>query len=211
MSYIQVSCLVVTNSNLGNLKRTLDSIYNQTHRNKDVIIINNGSFLYKLKVQKYLKNVPLDIKYIKTNEKHYNNVVNLGIEASRSNYIALFDTSDIHDINRIQIQMDECIKYNMDATVLKNCIVNNKESKHNISLTHGLYRSILFRNPKNKPVFKHILNDNNIVDILKHNQYKIHVISTSHQLYEYNFHNKSDKSDKYEEHLKNIIKNFTNK
>ncbi len=86
------------------IKQSLKSILNQTYKNFEVLIIDDGSTDSTLKIVKTFKDKR--IKILKNNKNSGLVVsINKGIETARGEYIARFDGDDISDIFRIKKQV----------------------------------------------------------------------------------------------------------
>lgn len=106
----------VYNAETDTFKIAIESILNQTYKNFEFIIINDGStnnteeiiLSYKDKRIRYIKNEE-NLKIIKT--------LNKGLELSRGKYIARLDSDDYCDITRLEKQV-KYLEENPDIALL---------------------------------------------------------------------------------------------
>lgn len=86
------------------IKEALDSIINQTYTNLEILIIDDGSTDRTLEIIKgYTDSRIRVIKNEKNMGLHYTR--NLGIKEARGKYLALMDSDDISELNRIEKQV----------------------------------------------------------------------------------------------------------
>ena len=100
-----VSIIIPTYKRVEKLKRAIDSVFNQTFTNWEIIIIDNHSEDGTKELIDNYKNPKIKILLIKNN----GNVAksrNLGIKKSKGKYLALLDSDDMWTPNKLQI----CIK-----------------------------------------------------------------------------------------------------
>ena len=199
-----VSCLMLTKNRFKLFKLAVNNYISQTYDFKELIIINNGNWLYKLKVDNYLKNINANIKHIKIKHMTIGEMRNIGIQNSNGDYIIIFDDDDYHACNRIEYQLDICLRSNVDATLLKNFIARYKNEKYLCCINHGLEGTILFRNPQDSIKYSNMNQgeDTFFKRSLIDNKYNIIVLDNPHELYEYSFHGNNTVSVK---HFKSII------
>lgn len=107
---LKISVIIPFYSNFYWLEDAVTSVINQTHRNTEIIIINDGSreddnpFLTKFKGE---------IKYIKTINRGPAAARNLGIENARGDYIAFLDSDDLWHPKKLEIQLKYMVEKNM--------------------------------------------------------------------------------------------------
>ncbi len=99
-----VSVIIPTYNRADLIGHTLDSAINQSYRNLEIIVIDDGSVDNTEEVVKAIGDSR--IRYI----RHQTNcggstARNTGIEAARGEYIAFLDSDDIWVPNKIQLQL----------------------------------------------------------------------------------------------------------
>ncbi len=79
------------------LSRTLDSLKNQTYRNIEIVLINDGSTDNSENVIKnYISNNNLDIKYKRIENSGPSTARNLGLDLSTGEYVCYLDADDLY-------------------------------------------------------------------------------------------------------------------
>ena len=109
------------------LKKSIDSVLDQSHKNFELIIINDGSTdKSDLIINKYLPNDK--IKYFSRNNKGLVATLNEAIQRSSGQFIARMDQDDICYPTRIQKQLDFLIKNNIDVCGTSYKIIDENEN-----------------------------------------------------------------------------------
>jgi glycosyltransferase involved in cell wall biosynthesis len=86
------------------LEEALDSVKQQTYKNLEIILINDGS---NEDISYLISN---DINYYEQNNKGVSSARNIGIGKSTGEFIAFLDSDDLWEKNKIQIQLNEMLK-----------------------------------------------------------------------------------------------------
>lgn len=99
-----------------NIDKTLSSLEDQTYKNFQVIIINDGStdktdFIIK----KYLSKSSLNYEYICKENSGVSSSRNLGINISKGKYITFLDSDDIYNYKYIESLYNMLISKNVDT------------------------------------------------------------------------------------------------
>lgn len=100
-----VSVIIPTYNRQKLIKRSIESVLNQTYKELEVIVIDDCSFD---NTEKVVKNI-LDkrLKYIKLDRNSGACVArNVGINASKGSYIAFQDSDDVWHENKLEIQIE---------------------------------------------------------------------------------------------------------
>lgn len=74
------------------LKRTLDSIFNQTEQNFEVILVNDGSTDKSVEIAKKYKVKIIDSKHVSVSEAR-----NIGVKHAKGDYLIFLDSDDYWD------------------------------------------------------------------------------------------------------------------
>jgi glycosyltransferase involved in cell wall biosynthesis len=110
-----ISILLPVLNGQDSISNAIDSILNQSHKNFELIIINDGS---TDNTDKIITNFSLIDKRIKiiTNPKNIGIVksLNLGIDFASGNFIARQDADDYSHPKRLEIMLHIILKYNYD-------------------------------------------------------------------------------------------------
>lgn len=117
-----VSVIIPVYNRSEALKRTLDSVVKQTHRNLEILVVDDGSESDIYSVVQELNNVR--IYYHKLNHKNANVARNYGIEKCNGEYVAMLDADDIWLENHIESCINRLIESESDglygSLILKN-------------------------------------------------------------------------------------------
>ena len=99
------------------LKKCLDSIINQTYKDLEIIIVNDGSNDNSHKIiNKYLKK-DKRIKYFYKENGGLSSARNYGIEKSTGDFIAFIDSDDYINLNMIELMVNKMVLENSDVCI----------------------------------------------------------------------------------------------
>jgi glycosyltransferase involved in cell wall biosynthesis len=105
-----VSVIIPTYNRYEYLLRAIESVYNQTYKNIEVIIINDGSTNKEYKELASLKSGVTVINLPKNQKEIHGfgpgNIRNFGLEKSNGKYIAFLDDDDYWLESKLEIQID---------------------------------------------------------------------------------------------------------
>ena len=101
-----ISIIIVTFNGFRYIKESIDSVINQTFKNIEIIVIDDGSTDSRLKdvLSPYIKNNI--IKYFYKENGGQGSARNLGIKNSIGNYIAFLDDDDYWESNKLKEQFN---------------------------------------------------------------------------------------------------------
>ena len=152
------------------LSRCLDSLVNQTLKDIEIIIVNDGSSDNSQKIiNKYIDRYGSLIKLINQENQGLSIARNNGLKFATSDYIIFIDSDDWIESNMIEEMYNQIIKENADVVICGNNVVN--ENNETISKTFpNKYQSydfetqMIFGNLSawNKIIKKSLLIDNAI-------------------------------------------------
>lgn len=92
------------------LKRCVDSVINQTYKNLQIILIDDGSTDNSLNICKELGNFDNRIEVIHTENKGQSAARNLGLSMAKGEYISFVDSDDWIALNLYEMVMKEFVK-----------------------------------------------------------------------------------------------------
>jgi len=123
--------IIIPNYNKGKfLKKCLESVFNQSHKKWNLIIVDDNSNDSSLHILKEFKNKK-KIKIIRlTKNKGPSFCRNLGIENSNNNYIAFLDSDDIWKPNKLYDQLIYMIQNKYNFTYSDYCTFYENEKKN---------------------------------------------------------------------------------
>ena len=148
------------------LQKSIESILNQTYKNFELIIVNDGSIdKSDLIIQKYLS--IKKVKYISRPNKGLIYSLNEAIKFSKGEYIARMDQDDICYPQRLERQINFMVKNNVDVCGSDYEIINDKGrvigKKDSLNLNFDLILSAMmvpFIHPS--VMFKNIFQSNKV-------------------------------------------------
>ena len=142
-----ISVVMATYNNEESLEKSIKSILNQSFKNFEFIIINDGSTDSSNNIIEHYANIDKRIKYISQSNKGLTKSLNIAISIVKGKYIARQDADDESLPDRFSIQLEWLEKYDYDLCSSR-AILNN--SRRIIpALTYFLpYKLIIFfKNP----------------------------------------------------------------
>lgn len=175
----KISVIVPVYNAEKHLSRCIDSILNQTYRDFELILINDGSKDKSIEILKKYEDIDERIKIIDNSNNGVSKTRNIGVRLAKGDYIQFIDSDDFIDKNmfeyaiNIMEQEDADIvmtgfyldiesKKGIDTklqTFEKNISANSKDIARNlIKRLNGTY----INSPVNKLYKKSIIMDNNI-------------------------------------------------
>ena len=150
------------------LNKCIDSLINQTKKNIEIILVNDGSTDKSDKIIKSYKDKR--IKYYKNKNKGIGYSRNFGIDKSNSKYIMFLDSDDYLDINACEKLFNKIEKDKADVVVSDFIITHNGTEK--IEVINDFKKTNIDNNssiildinlsPWNKIYSSKLIKDNNI-------------------------------------------------
>lgn len=119
------------------LEKSLDSILRQTHKNIEIIVVNDGStdksreILTKYEKKYYYKLIVYD-----KDNGGLSSARNYGIERAKGDYIAFVDSDDTIDENMISEMVEKICEYDCDIAMCGRYDIYNKKQIEKYSLNN---------------------------------------------------------------------------
>ena len=132
-----VSIIIPAYNAAQTIVKTLDSVFAQTYKNLEVIVVNDGSTDDTLAV---LKNYPNSINVVSTENKGVSHARNLGFKYSKGDYIQYLDADDLLMSEKIEIQVQALTTQNAD--VAYGDWQKFKAENNQITITENIEREI---------------------------------------------------------------------
>lgn len=126
----KVSVIIPTFNRSQLISESIDSVFSQTYKNFEIIIIDDGSTDNTKKViEYYIKTYGDKIRYFYQDNQGAASARNKGLDVARGEYIAFLDTDDIWLPKKLEKQvniLDECKEISL---VYSNVIIINDHNK----------------------------------------------------------------------------------
>lgn len=162
IEYPLLSIIIPTYNRAHLLKQALKSIQNQTFKDYEIIIVNDGS---KDNTDEIVSQSELNINYIKQKNAGLNAARNVALKQARGKYIALLDDDDLWLDFKSGLQIKILEKYPHIAYIFSDFYIFNETNK----LSNGL--QTWFQDQLNWDyVFDDYTNINNIIKVEKKNK-----------------------------------------
>ena len=143
-NHILVSVIIPFYSGKEWLNSALESVFNQTHKNIEVILINDGS---RENIDDLLEKYP-SINYTKIENSGPAYARNLGINLSTGDYICFQDADDLWLDNKIEKQLDYLIINDAKWGITGYQFFDHKTNKHlktkNEYISGNVFQKFLF-------------------------------------------------------------------
>ena len=108
------------------LSRCLDSVLNQTYKDIEIILIDDGSTDNSLKICNKYQKKDKRIKVISNTNHGVSYTRNCGIDAAKGNYIIFIDSDDYIDNRMIEILYNSLINNDVDFSMCNICSITEK-------------------------------------------------------------------------------------
>src|SRR5210317_160020 len=97
-----ISVIIPTYNRARSLKKAIDSVLAQSHKNFELIVVDDGS---EDNTKELVENYPHDIVYLRQENQGPAAARNRGIESARYNLLAFLDSDDWFVENKLAIQI----------------------------------------------------------------------------------------------------------
>ena len=108
------------------LPKCIESIMNQTYKNLEIILVNDGSTDGSQKICEEYKSIDNRIKIINKENGGLSDARNVGIDNSSGNYITFIDSDDYIDDDYVYTLYKSLISYNADMSIASHKIIYPK-------------------------------------------------------------------------------------
>lgn len=133
---IDVSVIVPAYNASKYIKKCIKSLLNQTIKNIEIIIINDGSTDNTQKIIKSFKDKRIKLINLKKNQG-IGNARNLGIKKAKGKYIGFIDSDDYVAKNMYEEMFNKAINENLDLVICNFYkIVENTKEKIKVNIPH---------------------------------------------------------------------------
>ena len=125
------------------IRRCIQSIYQQTYSNFEVICINDGSTDNSLKIVQELSHQYPNLFIISQENKGLGEARNAGLQYVTGDYIWFIDSDDWIDCNSLQKLSDIILKYNQVEMIIFDCIRTNGKEEMKMDAISGEHRTFI--------------------------------------------------------------------
>lgn len=164
-----VSVLICAYNTEKYMAQCLDAIINQTYKNLEVIVVNDGSTDNTLNLIKSFSKKDSRIILINNNENYgFVKSLNIGLSYAHGEYIARTDADDITEANWIETLIQELIK-NSDIIAIGSYIKILSQEGNQSNLSHLYKDGEIWKNPltheeiSEKMLFKNVIHNNSMI------------------------------------------------
>ena len=150
---IKISILLPVHNGALTLEKSIISVLEQTHKNLELVIINDASRDTTPEILKKYSKIDRRIKVINNcDRKGITKSLNIGINHATGEYIARQDADDYSSPKRLSLQLQKCNETGFDVCFGTACIVdieNNKKHKSEFVYDKDIFLNYLkkFKNP----------------------------------------------------------------
>ena len=144
-----ISIIIPTYNSIKFIKKTIKSILNQTHKDFEIIFVddcsNDGTYKYLKKLEKSKEN---KIRVFKTKKKSGTGAAprNIGIKHSKGDYICLIDSDDLWEKDKLELQLKQVLSKNtLYTTKAKYFNSKNLKSSFLINFIRGKIQEYIIK------------------------------------------------------------------
>jgi glycosyltransferase involved in cell wall biosynthesis len=135
----KISVIIPTYNRFSDLLKAIESVKDQTYKNFEIIIVNDGSTQSEYYDEPFVNRKDIKLINLKQNTKYLfdfpmipNGVTrNIGIQVSSGDYIAFLDDDDYWMKNKLEIQINEMKKNNIYMSCTDGFIGYGQYNKNN--------------------------------------------------------------------------------
>ena len=111
----KVSIIIPVYNSERTLERCLDSVINQTYKNIEILIVNDGSKDKSLEIMKEYQKKDNRIMVINQENKGLSGARNAGLDKATGEYVTFIDSDDYIKANLIKDTIEIFNRYNCDV------------------------------------------------------------------------------------------------
>jgi len=138
-----VSVIIPCFNSAKTIKRTLLSVVQQTYKNYEIIIVDDGSTdSTKKAIEAFFENLDISYKYIYQVNSGPSKARNVGIFYSQGEYIAFLDSDDQWHPQKIELQIRMMKRLNVKISGTRHNIISKKDIVHENSNDYLSYNNI---------------------------------------------------------------------
>lgn len=138
------------------LNRCINSLLNQTYKNFEIIIINDGSIDESERIIKVFNDKR--IKYHFQENYGVSHARNKGIEFAKGEYICFVDSDDYVNEKYLEMLIDSSINNMSDLSICEYNIIENNSIKKTMHIKEDNYEGVLINALKKETIYFSLLN-----------------------------------------------------
>lgn len=112
-----VSIIIPVYNSEKYLSKCLDSVVNQTYKDLEIIIINDGSTDSSTRILKHYKESDLRITVLNQNNNGLSSARNAGLKTCSGDYVLFFDSDDFMEKNMVETMYKRAVEVKADVVV----------------------------------------------------------------------------------------------
>tara|TARA_R110000737_G_scaffold328151_1_gene342711 strand:- start:3609 stop:4295 length:687 start_codon:yes stop_codon:yes gene_type:complete len=204
----KVSCITVTKNRVPLLKKCIEFFLNQTHQDKELIIVYYNT---DLETKEYLER---NSQYLLDNNIFFHMFIedtglflgairNYAIMKATGDWLCVWDDDDYYSENRIQEQLTFCLDNDVKASTLQSILIysdKKQEVRLSFERTEG-WEGSLFIKRDIMPRYKNLKTGEDTPVLLKLMEDRVLETLFSPDLYIYIFHDNNTSSTRHKESL----------
>lgn len=170
----KISIIIPVYNGEKNIVKCVESVLNQSYKNTEIIIINDGSTDNTIKILNYYKALNSNICVIDKKNEGVSSARNDGIKISSGDYILFVDADDTLEHNAVEVLLEIMVNKNVELVIASNNILRRKRIIRENILTDKLYdkremvekitkRNIFLSTPWGKLFDSNIIKSKNIL------------------------------------------------
>ena len=128
------------------LENCLDSVLNQTYKNIEIILVNDGSTDESNEICKKYAKIDKRISLINKENGGLSDARNVGVKSSKGDFITFIDSDDEVDVSYVEYLYDLCKEFNADIASCSHKVLKNHNEINQVSKGES-YRK--YFNPEN--------------------------------------------------------------
>lgn len=117
------------------LEKCLDSLVNQTLKELEIILVNDGSTDSSLEIAKNYQQKDSRIKIVEQEHLKQGAARNSGMKVAAGEYIGFVDSDDWVDLDYFEKLYNTAKQYNADIALATNVRIGNGKTKYRLKLT----------------------------------------------------------------------------
>ncbi len=155
------------------LARCVESILNQSFKNFELILVNDGSTDDSLSICQKYRGIDKRVKLVTQDNKGLSAARNTGLKYARGNYICFVDSDDFVERDYLNKLLNNIEQYNSDISICEYYLTDDKGKKYSIEKLNEPYNAKVL---SGKETFSYFYKENCVPNVVAWNKiYKRHL------------------------------------